>query len=258
MGFDAKAAAQAIANAHATRTPYENLSGDLAPPTIDDAYRGQDALAAIWEPERGHVAGAKIATTTKVMQELMGIDHPTAGLIFANRIHSHGATVPLSDFMHLVVECELLVELDRDLDAQDTPHTRDSVRSAIRSIAAAFELIEDRNAVYRSCDAKTLIVDNSWNGGIVVGEMHAWQNVGDLDGLSGRLVINDDVERTGQTDDPLGALAWVANNCAARGRPLKAGQVVITGSLITPTEVKPGDRLSFEIDGVGRVAADFA
>ena len=35
----------------------------------------------------------------------------------------------------------------------------------------AYELIEDRNAVYRETDARSMIVDNCWNGGIVVGEV---------------------------------------------------------------------------------------
>jgi len=75
-----------------------------------------------------------------------------------------------------------------------------------------------------------------------------------LDGLEGRLTVNGGDEKSGRTDDPLGALAWLANLAASRGRPLKAGQVIITGSVIPTIPVKAGDRLSFTLGGLGEVA----
>jgi 2-keto-4-pentenoate hydratase len=53
----------------------------------------------------GPVAGRKIATT-KVMQQLMGIDHPCGGLIFASRIH-RPATIRKADYVNVRIECEL-------------------------------------------------------------------------------------------------------------------------------------------------------
>ena len=58
-----------------------------------------------------------------------------------------------------MVECELAVRVSRDLDGPAGSHTAASVRPAVGEIMAAFELIEDRNAVYKDCDARTLIVD---------------------------------------------------------------------------------------------------
>ncbi|MGU7870870.1 hypothetical protein, partial [Escherichia coli] len=49
---------------------------NIAPSNLAEAYAAQEALARIWEQRFGPVAGLKIATTTKVMQALMGIDHP--------------------------------------------------------------------------------------------------------------------------------------------------------------------------------------
>ena len=65
--------------------------------------------------DRGAVAGLKIATTTRIMQELMGIDHPCGGMIFARRIHASGSAIPRKDFVNLVIECELAVRLGRDM-----------------------------------------------------------------------------------------------------------------------------------------------
>jgi 2-keto-4-pentenoate hydratase len=253
MSFDPKAAAREIAAAHAARKRFENLAGPLIPPSIDDAYAAQEALVDLWAPKYGPVAGLKIATTTKVMQELMGIDHPCGGMIYRDRIHPSPARVSKASLMHLVVECELAVRIGRDLPDTGTPYTRQQVAAAASGVMAAFELIEDRNAVYKETKATTLIADNAWNGGIVIGREVAPPS-GDWDGLEGTLRTDGAADRTGRTDDPLGALAWIANLAVKRRRPLRAGMVVITGSVIPTLPIEIGQTFTFEIERVGTVA----
>jgi 2-keto-4-pentenoate hydratase len=251
--FDANAAARFIANAHANRLEFENLSGVCAPGSIDEAYEAQEVLRSLWEPQKGPVAGLKIATTTKVMQELMGIDHPCGGMIYEKTIEPSPATLVLSDHMHSVIECELAVRVDRDLPAKGAPYTRDEVRAAIGSVMAAFEIIEDRNAVYKETDARSLIADNAWNAGIVVGLETVVPKDMELNGISGVVTKNAAVLGEGKTDDPMGALAWVVNLAADRGRPLAAGMVVITGSVVPTFATAAGDVIDFSLAGVGEV-----
>ncbi len=250
--FDARATAAALAAAHRSREPYRELAAALAPQTVADAYAAQEALREFWEPLYGPVAGLKIATTTKVMQQLMGIDHPCGGMIYARRIHNSPHMLSLKEHMHVVVECELAVRLARSLPPQSTPYTREDVRPAVDTVMAAFELIEDRNADYKATRALTLIADNAWNAGIVLGAAISPPATLDLDGLKGRLSTGEDV-REGRTDDPMGALAWLANLANDRQRPLFEGQVVITGSLIATLPIQSGQTFSFEIENVGRV-----
>ncbi len=249
--YDAVKAAEFLADAHRRRADFANLEGELAPPTIADAYDVQEALTAFWQPIHGKVAGLKIATTTKVMQELMGIDHPCGGMIYANRIHAAPARLKAANFIHPMVECELAVRLGQDLAGEGAPHTAKSVRAAVAEAMAAFELIEDRNANYDDADARTLIADNAWNAGIVTGAARSVPADLDLDGLAGRLDVNGVRKSEGPTDGPMEALAWVANLAAERGRPLKAGMVVITGSVVATLPISPGDRFVFALDGIG-------
>lgn len=249
--FDPKAAAQFIADAHAGRSDYRNLPGDLSPPTIADAYKAQAALADIWSAKYGPVAGLKIATTTKVMQDLMGIDHPCGGVILEKRIHSSPASLTAGDYIHVMVECELAVRVSRDLDGAAGSYTRESVRGAVGEIMAAFELIEDRNAVYKETDARTLIADGAWNAGIVIGPAKAAPPDMELNGLEGRLAVNGEARAEGRTDDPMGALAWVANLACEHGRPLRKGMIVITGSVLATLAIAPGEEFHFTLDGVG-------
>jgi 2-keto-4-pentenoate hydratase len=243
-----------LEDAHRSRARYQNLPPEIAPQTVAEAYDVQEALCARWTERRGPVAGLKIATTTKVMQQLMGIDHPCGGMIFASCVHRSPATIRKADYVNVRIECELAVKLGETLTPKPAPYTRDSVRGAVSEIMAAFELIEDRNADYKTCKALSLIADNAWNGGIVIAAPRPLPASLDLDGIAGGLSRNGRLEASGKTDDPLGALAWLANLAIERGRPIEKGMIVITGSVVTTVDIAAGERLDFVLDGVGEAS----
>jgi 2-keto-4-pentenoate hydratase len=182
----------------------------------------------------------------------MGIDHPCGGMIYEKRVHASPASIKRGDYVNVVVECELAVRMAKTLPKKEAPYTREEVRAAIGAIMPAFELIEDRKAVYKECKAYTLIADNAWNGGIVLGAPVTVPVEKDLNGLKGKLDTGKET-REGLTDDPMGALAWLATLAAGRNRPLQAGMVVITGSLIPTLPIDVGQRFAFEIEGLGKV-----
>ena len=252
--FSAAAAARFIDAAHASRARYENLPEAIAPGSVAEAYAAQASLVEMWRPRLGPPAGLKIATTTRIMQELMGIDHPCMGTIFSRNVHDSPATIDKSQFINVRIECELALCLDRDLARSGAPYTRDSVRAAVAGIMPAFELIEDRFADYRRTKALTLIADNAWNGGIVLGPTMPLPADLDLDGIGGVLRSSCNESRAGNTDDPLGALAWLANTAAEHNRSLTAGMVVITGSVIPSVDIAVGERLDFALQGIGEVS----
>lgn len=243
------AAAAFIRDAHRARRPFENLPARLAPSGVDEAYDIQEALHRLLIPELGPIAGVKIATTTKVMQALMGIDHPCGGAIFASRIRQAPAEIDSGPFVNLRAECEVAVRLGRDLD--ETGLTAESARAAVADIAPAFELIEDRGADYKTTKATSLIADNAWNAGVVLGE---WRPLGASDPVEraeGTLSYDGAEQGRGRPDDPFGALAWLADLSARRGRPLRAGAVVITGSLIPTVTPPKGADVRFSLAGWG-------
>jgi 2-keto-4-pentenoate hydratase len=251
------AAARWMWDARARRLPYRNLPDELRPASIAEAYAAQEAYYRLAEATYGAVGGAKIATTTKVMQQLMGIDHPCGGAVFARTIHASPATLRSADFVNLRIESEIALKLGADLPASGAPWTRETVAPAIAGAMAAFELIEDRNADYAKVEVRSLIVENCWNGGIVIGAPKTVP-VADLVGIPGRLVIGGKIVGEGKAEDPCATLAWLANHVAERGRGLKAGMVVITGSLIPTVSIGPGQRAAFTVEGLGDVVMDVA
>lgn len=234
---------------------YANLPDAQAPASIAEAYAAQSEYWRLAEPVYGPVAGLKVAVTTKVMQQLMGINHACGGGIFARTIHASGARIAKGDFINLRVESEIALKIGADMPLAQAPWTADSVVPFVAGAMPAYELIEDRNAVYTQTRAPSMIVDNCWNAGVVLGPMKA-ASPREIVGVKGRQTLNGQPVAEGNAEDPFATLAWLANVMAERGRDVKAGMVVITGSLIATFSVSPGDRAVFSVDGLGEVVLD--
>jgi len=211
---------------------------------------------------RGEIAGWKIALTSKAMQQMTGVDQPAAGAIFSTVVLASPARVDVGAYHHLGVEFEVAVRLADDLPASSGPWTRASVASRVAACVPAFELVEDGDADYRTLDAFTLIAQNTWNGGVVLGApAPSWRDV-DLETAVTRCWINAEPAGQGKTGDALGhpfeAVAWLANLRNRCGGALARGMIVMTGSSITTKFPAPGDRIRFAIDGLGEVTLEAA
>lgn len=255
------ATARASLEMHRARARYRPLDPALRVAPLDDAYRIQDALhRLLTEAGRGEIAGWKIALTSTAMQRMTGVDQPAAGALFSTAVHPSPARVDLAAYHHLGVEFEVAVRLAEDLPASAGPWTRASVAGRVAACLPAFELVEDGEADYTALDAFTLIAQNTWNGGVVLGApVTAWRGI-DLETAPTRCWINEQPAGQGKTGDamghPLEAVAWVANLLNRRGRRLERGMLVLTGSSITTKFPAPGDRVRFAIDGLGEVVLE--
>lgn len=234
-----------------SRAPYETLAGDLALHGIEDAYAVQAVVQEKLAVRRGPIAGRKIALSSKAMQDMVGIDSPAFGAFFQKDVHDSMAEIESSSFGRLGVECELALVMDRDIAPSVRVHTPGNVRGLIRSAHPAFELIEDRGADYTSLDAATVIADNAWCGGVVLGdEIVGWRerDLGDLPAVLYQTGHEPEEANTGAAD-PLGSLAVLLDHFAGRGITVGAGEVVITGSAVRTRFPAPGDHLRYEIAG---------
>ena len=252
--FNPSEAAHFFFDAYNKRAEYRKPPADISPDTVADAYAVQDELAGLFIERQGDVAGFKIATTTKVMQKLLNIDSPCAGKIFQHRVHNSPGHIAVSDYVNAGIECELAIRLGSGLPKSSVPYTAETVSPAVAEIMPAFELIEDRKADYNSTNARLLIAENCWNAGVVLGRPVQFRSREALVGIEADLEINGVPSYQGATEDPLAALAWVANLAVERSSPLQAGMIVITGSVIpTLVSVNPGDSFRFTLRTLGTV-----
>jgi 2-keto-4-pentenoate hydratase len=253
--------ATAIAAARRDRTPLKPLSADVAPQTEADGYRIQQALRDLLAAKFGALVGYKIGCTSAVMQEYLGIPHPCGGSVFAGGVHDSGASLRAADFVRVGVECEIAVRLASDLAPSAAPFTADTVAQAIEAYLPAIEIVDDRYADWQTIGAPTLVADDFFAAGCVLGKPVARPKAPDLLDVIGRAVINDVEVSSGTGADVLGhphhALAWLANHLAADGKGLRAGQIVLTGSLVKTIWLKAGDRVTMDLSGLGRVEVAF-
>ena len=255
------AAAQAIAAARRGRTPLNSLDTELAPQDEADGYRIQRAVHDLLLPHFGAMVGYKIGCTSAVMQQYLDIPHPCAGGVFAKGVHDSGALLRAEDFVRVGVECEIAVKLARNLQPSEAPFTAEWVMEAIEAYHPAIEIVDDRYVKWETMGAPTLVADDFFAAGCVLGKAVARLAAPDLLGVVGRAIINGEEAGRGTgadvLDDPHNALAWLANHLAAEGQSLHEGQIVLTGSLVKTVWLKAGDSVKMELEGLGTVAVDF-
>ena len=249
-----RAIAETLLDEHRQGLPF-HLLPDIATDAVDDAYRIQQEYVRLRQLERpSGVVGYKIGLTSPAMQAMCGIDSPVYGCIFADTLHPSGSELSLRQFQHLGIEFEIAVRLGRDL-ANDRDLGLTDIAAAVDAICPAFELVEDRSADYGALNAVSLVADNSWSAGAVLG---AWQPL--LDGLSecnGRVRLDGvqiDAGRVGDAlDDPLATVAWLARQLRMRGQALAGGDLVMTGSIVRTRFPTPGQAWEYDVDGLGSV-----
>ena len=244
------------------RTRIAVLPEECRPASLEEAYAVQAALNERLGETHGAVCGRKIGCTTPVMQRYLEIAHPCAGALYERRTYRVPATVAHADHWRPGVECEIAVRLGRPLSAAEAPFDRAAVADAVDACMAAIEIVDDRYDDFRALDTATLIADDFFSAGAVTGPpVTAWRDL-DLAAAAGVMAINGARVGAGTGADVMGhpfeALTWLANHAAASGRPLAAGDVVLTGSVVETKWVEPGDRVQVAIEGLGEASVTFA
>ncbi|MEM9627226.1 MAG: fumarylacetoacetate hydrolase family protein [Pseudomonadota bacterium] len=255
-------AAMLLAEARLNGRTVDRLPEHCRPRDETEAYAVQDRLHKHLTAEgRDRLLGHKIGCTTPVMQHYLGIDSPCAGGLFEASVTMSGSRLRHGDFRHVGVECEIAVRLAKDVRPTPDGHQRDSIGEAVQSCMAAIEIVDDRYLDYRSLDTSTLIADDFFNAGAVLGpEVQDWTSL-DLADLEGRMSVDGDIVGEGVgaaiLGHPLEALAWLANRENARGRSLRAGDLVLLGSLVQTQWVSAGSHVAISIDGLGSASVRF-
>ncbi len=251
----ARRAADWLLAQHKANEKFKSLGAPDAPASIWDAYDIQERYVALLRENHGDAIGYKVGLTSATMQAFCRIDHPIAGVVLASRVHRSGARVRRADFGRLGLEFEIAVRLKSDVPVADGPCTAAMIAPHIDGVCAAIEIVDDRSADYSKLDVLSLVADNSWNAGIVLSEFSTkWP---DLEAALGRASKDGVAIGEGFGRDILGhpfnSAAWLAAQLNSRGVGLKAGQVVMTGSVMKTVFPEADASYRFELGGIGVV-----
>jgi 2-keto-4-pentenoate hydratase len=256
--------AAGVSAAH-TRLSAARASGVPGPPVRDllpagdvaSAYAVQSAWVAGRLASGVRVVGRKIGLTSPVVQAQLGVDSPDFGVLLGDMGYPDGGVVPAGLLLQPRIEAEVVFVLGRDLD-QAAPSERDVV-AATATVGAALEIVDSRIAGW-DINLLDTIADNASAGAFVLGAAPRPLDL-DLAGCTMRMRRNGAVVSTGAGSaclgSPVRAVAWLAATAYELGRPLRAGDVVLSGALGPMVDAAPGDVFDADIDGLGAVSISF-
>ncbi|MEP1472861.1 MAG: fumarylacetoacetate hydrolase family protein [Halieaceae bacterium] len=242
--------------AQRTLAPFTERFDDI---TIDDAYRISLKMVDCRVQAGETIVGKKIGVTSKPVQEMLGVFQPDFGFLTDGMVFRDGADISIAD--HLIqprAEGEIAFRLKADLAGPGV--TEADVLAATESIMPCFEIVDSRVDDWR-IKIEDTVADNASCGVYVLGCNEVDPRDLDLPGLHMKVFKNGELLSEGMGSavqgNPLTAVAWLANTLGEYGIPFKAGEVILSGSLVPLIPVVAGDRMSLEIDGIGGCSCNF-
>ncbi len=251
-------AAARLRAAYASGTPCAPVRELIAPTDLDAAYRVQELNTARWLAEGRRLVGRKIGLTSVAVQRQLGVDQPDFGMLFSDMAVVDGEPIALPRVLQAKAEAEVAFVLDRDLTIEQ-PTVADLMR-AIGFAVAAIEVVGSRisNWDIRLVDT---VADNASSGLFVLGNTPFKLDGLDLRACAMTMTQNDVEVSSGSgaacLGHPLNAALWLARRMVQMGRPLLAGDIVLSGALGPMVAARPGDVFETRIAGLGSVRAAF-
>jgi 2-keto-4-pentenoate hydratase len=250
-------AADVLWEADVTSTPIAPIRDLLGTSTdIDAAYAIQLINTDRKIAAGMRVSGRKIGVTSKAVQQQIGVDTPDFGTLFAQTEFGDGTDLPTHRMIQPRAEGEVALVLERDLD--NAPHGFAEVIRAVAFALPAIEVVDSRIENWQISLVDT-IADNASCGFYVVGSRPVPLHAFDIRTVRMSMSINGAEVSTGTgaecLGNPLHAARWLADELCARGIPLRAGQVVMTGALGPLRPVAAGDEIVARFGQLGTVSA---
>ncbi|WP_326836973.1 fumarylacetoacetate hydrolase family protein [Amycolatopsis rhabdoformis] len=253
-----KAAAERLLRAEQDQKPTDPVRDLLGTTDVDLAYAVQAAVLErkLTALDR-RVAGRKIGLTSAAVQKQFGVFRPDFGVLLDDMVFGDRVELPLDTFLQPRVEGEVAFVLGTDLPAGSTLV---DVLRATEFVLPAIEIVDSRIAGWDITITDT-VADNASSGAVVLGTTPKKLTDVDLPALGMSLEHAGEPISTGVgaacLGAPANAVAWLADEVARRGAPLRAGEVVLAGAwgpMITVD--KPGGYVA-RFEDIGEVHVTF-
>ncbi len=255
-----QAASDMLTDAWSRGDKLDALPPGVRPATRADGYAIQQRIEALSSQP---LFGWKIAATSIAGQRHIGVDGPLAGRLLAERVLPPGSTIDLAGNLMRVAEVEFAFRMGADLAPRDVPYEVDEVMAAVATLHPAIEIPDSRYSRFTEVGAPQLIADNACAHLFVLAPPTEidWRAI-DLSRQRVWGKVLGRYERDGSGANALGdpriALTWIANELSRLGITLGSGQVVTTGTCVTPLDVRPGDRVEVDLGEIGSTTISFA
>lgn len=229
MDIDAEDRIKTFIAARGRRPSWPDITPDRRPQTIAEGYQLQNAI----HQRIGGRVGYKVGSTSVAGQRVFGLQEPVyAGLFAADRSADLGQALA-RPYRSPSLECEIAFVLSGDLDAAHLSKT--DVAGAIGACHIACEIIDDRYGDPAAVGVPSLIADDFFQAGFVLGPANPdWQHQA-LHQVHASITINGHRSDGAAADvlDAYASLTWLLKK---RGH-LAAGEIVLTGAIVGPVSI---------------------
>ncbi|MCO4746258.1 MAG: fumarylacetoacetate hydrolase family protein [Proteobacteria bacterium] len=232
------------------------LKGRVDGLTIEMAYQISDAMLQRRLADGERIIGRKIGVTSPAVQNMLGVHQPDFGTLTDAMLCSD--EMPVSELMiQPKAEGEIAFTLREDLMGPGV--TAQDVFDATATVHACFEVVDSRIADWK-IGIEDTVADNASSGMFALGPGVSPFGV-DFEGC--KMVVQKNgaflSEGLGNAalGSPLKAVAWLANTFGELGIGLKAGDIVLSGSLVPLEAVQAGDTMHVSIEGIGSLSLRF-
>ena len=226
--------------------------------SVTEAYAVQDRLREALIGRGEQVVGWKAGFTTRALQDAFEVTEPVCAFLLASGVLTSGASIAAGRFVKPAVEAEIAFVMKHDLAGPGVTAARAVL--AVEGALPALELIDFRHS--GKAVGSDVVADGVYAKAIVLGGALTPVTGIDLalEGLvyeqSGTLVATATAAEVLGT--PLNSLAWIANHLGGRGLGLRAGDVVMTGSVSKVLQPRSGDTVRATYTRLGSVSVRFA
>lgn len=239
-----------------TLTPFTEREADIS---IDDAYFISLRMVSRRVDAGETIIGKKIGVTSKVVQDMLGVHQPDFGFLTNKMEYANGADIPVAgNLIQPRAEAEIGFRLKKDLIGPGV--TEQDVLDATECIMPCFEIVDSRIKDWK-IKIEDTVADNASCGVFVLGDQKADPRDHDLPNLKVTVKKNGKFLSEGLGSavqgNPLTAVAWLANTLGKYDIPFKAGEVILSGSLVPLEDVKAGDKMEMELEGIGSASCQF-
>jgi 2-oxo-3-hexenedioate decarboxylase/2-keto-4-pentenoate hydratase len=256
--MDAKqiaALADRIAEGRRSRKVMDFLAADTASLSEADSYKVQFAVHdRLTADGKDAMAGWKVALTLPTQYQPLKLSGPVFAGIYKSGVRPSGAVFEKGWPIKAGIECEMVAKMAKDVPA-GTIYTADSIKAFVADFFCGAEVVENRYGDPSKVSGPGRIADDVLQAACIVGtEVKGWQTL-DFAGLQGRSLFDDKEIGGGPGTNVMGgaliALSWLANKLIEHGTMLKAGDVILTGSVHTPVFLPGPGVAKTEFLGIG-------
>ena len=193
--------------------------------------------------------GWKVGFGAPASLKSLGLEMPLVGFLTDSVLRRTDSTLSLASWIKPAAEPEVAVYLKNDLSRVTD---RGIAQAAIGALSPAIEIADVH---FPPQNVEAILAGNIYNRYVILGESDTSRAGCNLEGLVGKVYRNGQetavvTNLQALTGNFVDIVQHVANLLLSMGQMLRAGEVIITGSIVPPLWSESTEEVQYELDPI--------